>query len=156
MRLRSQKIITTLPETPRSNRRRSNKATEKQTRLSVTESPFQNNVASTVSQVYFLWGKMLAWPADIVLAAHFNSFQLIKESSLYSGVSRVQLTAANGSHIWTVDDDIVVYKQQQQLHVFYPTRLLIFFPELNFNDHPKPLRWCSFIKYYEKRWYTLS
>ncbi|TMS20550.1 CTD small phosphatase-like protein 2 [Larimichthys crocea] len=41
MRLRSQKTVTTCPETPRSNRRRSNKATHKRTRPSVTESPLQ-------------------------------------------------------------------------------------------------------------------
>ncbi|KAM7388018.1 hypothetical protein PAMP_024222 [Pampus punctatissimus] len=48
MRLRSRRTVTALPETPRSNRRPSNKATPKRTRLSVTESPLQSKVEETL------------------------------------------------------------------------------------------------------------
>nr|XP_046247592.1 CTD small phosphatase-like protein 3 [Scatophagus argus] len=41
MRLRSQKTVTACSETPRSNRRRSSKATPRRTRLSVSQSPLQ-------------------------------------------------------------------------------------------------------------------
>ncbi|XP_035508621.1 CTD small phosphatase-like protein 2-A [Morone saxatilis] len=48
MRLRSQKTVTACPETPRINRRRSNKPTAKRTRLSGTESPLQSTREETV------------------------------------------------------------------------------------------------------------
>ncbi|XP_039983748.1 uncharacterized protein ctdspl3 isoform X1 [Xiphias gladius] len=48
MRLRSQKTVTAFSETPRSNRRRSIKATPRHRRLSVTESPLQTKVEKTL------------------------------------------------------------------------------------------------------------
>ncbi|XP_044056468.1 CTD small phosphatase-like protein 2 isoform X2 [Siniperca chuatsi] len=48
MRLRSQKTVTTCSETPRTNRRQSNKATPRPTRLSVTESPLQTKSEETL------------------------------------------------------------------------------------------------------------
>ncbi|XP_041791536.1 CTD small phosphatase-like protein 3 [Chelmon rostratus] len=47
MKLRSQKNVTACPETPRSNGRRSNKATPRRTRLAMTEGPLQTKSEET-------------------------------------------------------------------------------------------------------------